>query len=236
MKKDKIRISYFSRACENRTILGVGEMSVVSFVIGAEVHKTSIVEMVKEMLPEHEFHTYKAAFIDDLFEANKDSELVILDLEARISLREVMRFYKNTDTKVAVILPDSEAEEIETYSPFNLVGFFIVDMDIHEFADGINYMLKDTIYFHPRIAEIMYKNYKQLLYKEIQRPEGFLTRREWEILAELVNGFQNDEIAENLAISDKTVKNHITSILRKLDVKDRTNAVLMALRERWFYL
>lgn len=211
-------------------------MSIVSFVIGAEVHKTSVVEMVKEMLTEHEFHIYKAAFIDDLFEAKKDSELVILDLEARISLREVMRFYKNTDTKVAVILPDSEVEEIEAFSPFNLAGFFIVDMDIHEFADGISYMLKDITYFHPRIATILYKNYKQLLYKEIRRPENFLTRREWEILAELVKGFQNDEIAENLAISDKTVKNHITSILRKLSVKDRTNAVLMALREKWFYL
>ena len=211
-------------------------MSIVSFVIGAEVHKTSIVEMVKEMLPDHEFNIYKAAFIDDLFEAKKDSELVILDLEARISLREVMRFYKNTDTKVALILPDSEAEEIETYSQFKLAGFFVVDMDIHEFADGISYMLKGVTYFHPRIAAILYKNYKQLLYKEIQRPENYLTRREWEILAELVNGFQNDEIAENLAISDKTVKNHITSILRKLDVKDRTNAVLMALREKWFYL
>ncbi|MCF3943840.1 LuxR C-terminal-related transcriptional regulator [Oceanobacillus sp. APA_J-2(6-2)] len=71
---------------------------------------------------------------------------------------------------------------------------------------------------------------------DVQRPIGLLTRREWEVLGELIQGCQNEEIAMNLNISDKTVKNHITSILSKLRVKDRTNAVLLALRERWFYL
>lgn len=218
--------------------IGVGDwMSIVSFVMGAEVHKTSIVDIVKEQLPEHEVHMYKAVFIDDLFEEkNRESDIVILDLEARISLREVSRFYKNSNTKIAVILPNSELEDIEAYSQFDLAGFFSIDMHIHEFVDGINYMLKDVIYLHPLISEVLFKKYNQLLYKEVQRPEGLLTRREWEVLEELVRGGQNEQIAVNLDISDKTVKNHITSILGKLGVKDRTNAVLMALQKRWFYL
>ncbi|MBN6205026.1 response regulator transcription factor [Ralstonia pickettii] len=97
-------------------------------------------------------------------------------------------------------------------------------------------MLKHITYVHPRVADKIYKNYKQLLYKEVSRPIDLLTRREWEVLGELVKGYQNEEIAENLSISDKTVKNHITSILGKLGVRDRTKAVLLALHERWFYL
>ena len=83
---------------------------------------------------------------------------------------------------------------------------------------------------------MIYDKYRQVTQGETRRPIGLLTRREWEVLGELVKGYQNEEIARNLNISDKTVKNHITSILGKLDVKDRTNAVLLALKERWFYL
>lgn len=211
-------------------------MGVISFVMGTEVHKTSIVDMVSEMLPEYKIYNYKAAFIDDLFRASEASDLIILDLEAHISLREVIRHYRYSDTKIAVILPDSEIEEINDYLRFSLAGFFSVDMNVHEIADGIKYMLKHITYVHPRVADKIYKNYKQLLYKEVSRPLDLLTRREWEVLGELVKGYQNEEIAENLSISDKTVKNHITSILGKLGVKDRTKAVLLALRERWFYL
>ncbi|WP_405098504.1 LuxR C-terminal-related transcriptional regulator [Oceanobacillus sp. FSL H7-0719] len=211
-------------------------MGIISFVMGTEVHKTSIVDMVSEMLPEHKVIHYKNAFIDDLFQSNESSDLIVLDLEAHISLREVIRNYRYSNTKIAVILPESEIAEIDDYMRFSLMGFFSVNMDVHEIADGIKYMLNDITYVHPRVAAKLYENYKQLFYKEVNRPIDLLTRREWEVLGELIKGYQNEEIAVNLSISDKTVKNHITSILAKLGVKDRTNAVLLALHERWFYL
>ncbi|MCM3742033.1 response regulator transcription factor [Oceanobacillus luteolus] len=211
-------------------------MSVISFVMGAEVHKETVVEMVKEMLPDHELHVYNAAFIDDLFQAKTDSDLVILDLEAHISVREVVRNYRFADTKVAVILPDSEVNAIDDYTHFDLVGFFSVGMSVEELVDGIKYIQRGITYVHPIISNVIYDKYKQVSQGEVRRPIGLLTRREWEVLGELVKGCQNEEIAVNLDISDKTVKNHITSILGKLEVKDRTNAVLLALKERWFYL
>lgn len=211
-------------------------MNVISFVMGTEVHKETILEMVKEYLQDDEIYVYKAAFIDDLFEAPRDSDLVILDMEACISLRKVTRFYRFTDTKIAVILPDSEVKVINNYVHYNLVGIFSVDMSVQEFVQGIEYILGGKTYIHPLIASVLFEKYRQVVKGDIHRPIGLLTRREWEILGELVQGFQNGEIAANLDISDKTVKNHITSILSKLGVKDRTNAVLLALRERWFYL
>lgn len=59
---------------------------------------------------------------------------------------------------------------------------------------------------------------------------GALTEREMDILEQIVNGLSNAEIGEELFISEKTVKNHITNILRKLGLTDRTQAAVYALR------
>jgi DNA-binding NarL/FixJ family response regulator len=63
--------------------------------------------------------------------------------------------------------------------------------------------------------------------------ESPLSSREMEILENIARGNSNKEIAKILKISDQTVKNHITSILKKLDVNDRTAAVVYALRKKW---
>lgn len=63
-----------------------------------------------------------------------------------------------------------------------------------------------------------------------------LSAREMEILQHAARGSSNKEIARTLQISQQTVKNHISSILRKLDVKDRTEAAVYALRHGWIRL
>ena len=60
-----------------------------------------------------------------------------------------------------------------------------------------------------------------------------LTGRETEILSYIANGHQNKQVALKLGISEQTIKNHISSILRKLDVNDRTQAVVMAMQHGW---
>ena len=66
-----------------------------------------------------------------------------------------------------------------------------------------------------------------------RRPEVSLSGRELQILELAAGGLSNREIAGELDITEQTVKNHITSILRKLDVNDRTHAVTVALRKGW---
>ncbi|MCP4601183.1 MAG: response regulator transcription factor, partial [Proteobacteria bacterium] len=63
-----------------------------------------------------------------------------------------------------------------------------------------------------------------------------LSPRETEILRLITRGLSNKEVAYTLGISHQTVKNHMTSILRKLDVEDRTQAAVLALRKGWVRL
>jgi DNA-binding NarL/FixJ family response regulator len=63
-----------------------------------------------------------------------------------------------------------------------------------------------------------------------------LSEREMEILAGVAEGCSNKEIGRRCGISDQTVKNHLTAVLRKLGVTDRTEAVVIALRNRWLKL
>ena len=73
-------------------------------------------------------------------------------------------------------------------------------------------------------------------YSELGDPYEHLSKREMEVLAQLTRGLSNKEIANELGISHQTVKNHVTSILRKLGVEDRTQATLYALRRGWVRL
>lgn len=73
-------------------------------------------------------------------------------------------------------------------------------------------------------------------YSEFSDTYEPLSKREMEVLGQLTKGMSNKEIATALGISHQTVKNHVTSILRKLNVEDRTQATLYALKRGWVRL
>jgi two-component system, NarL family, response regulator DegU len=69
--------------------------------------------------------------------------------------------------------------------------------------------------------------------QEVRLPLHLLTRRECEVLQLLADGKSNRGIGEALFISEKTVKNHVSNILQKMNVNDRTQAVVMAIKNGW---
>jgi RNA polymerase sigma factor (sigma-70 family) len=91
---------------------------------------------------------------------------------------------------------------------------------------------------HPFVASRVLDQFRELARIDQNADSVFspLTPREVEILDCVARGNSNKEIASILGISDQTVKNHITSILRKLQVNDRTQAVIYALRHGWIKL
>ena len=73
-------------------------------------------------------------------------------------------------------------------------------------------------------------------YSDPGEPYYPLSGREMEVLTNVTKGMSNKEIAKTMGISHQTVKNHVTSILRKLGVEDRTQAAIYALRRGWVRL
>ncbi|HUG16090.1 MAG TPA: response regulator transcription factor, partial [Thermomicrobiales bacterium] len=100
------------------------------------------------------------------------------------------------------------------------------------------YLINENVLSHPFVASRVLDQFRELARIDQQSESVFspLTPREVEILDCVARGNSNKEIASLLGISDQTVKNHITSILRKLQVNDRTQAVIYALRHGWIKL
>jgi DNA-binding NarL/FixJ family response regulator len=109
---------------------------------------------------------------------------------------------------------------------------------VREVSKG-NYVVNDAILAKPQVATWLLNQFEQM---PITGTEGAefafqpLSSREMEILTCITRGKSNKEIAQQLGISRQTVKNHMTSILRKLAVNDRTQAAVYALRRGWIRL
>lgn len=98
-----------------------------------------------------------------------------------------------------------------------------------------DYLINDSVLARPQVASRVLKQFRELTAAAAEAEPLYvpLSAREVEILDYIARGNSNKEIARALKISDQTVKNHITSILRKLQVNDRTQAVVYALRHGW---
>ncbi len=102
------------------------------------------------------------------------------------------------------------------------------------------YVINDVVLEEPRVASRVLTQFRNLPQAVSATPEAPdfpiftpLSDREIEVLERIAAGGSNKEIADSLGISTQTVKNHISSILRKLSLNDRTQAVLFALRRGW---
>ena len=102
------------------------------------------------------------------------------------------------------------------------VGYLTKDSSIGEVIMAIRLAANGDRPMSPRLAAAMLD--------EARQDDGVVSHREEEVLQLIADGFGTNEIAEKLFISQKTVKNHLASIYAKLDARDRTQAVLRAVR------
>jgi DNA-binding NarL/FixJ family response regulator len=108
---------------------------------------------------------------------------------------------------------------------------------LKEVAAG-RYVIQDRVFNQKEFVHWLDEQMEQArhLYSEPGSPFHPLSDREMEVLSCVVKGKSNKEIAASLGISHQTVKNHVTSILRKFNVEDRTQAVVYALKHGWVSL
>ncbi len=120
-----------------------------------------------------------------------------------------------------------EDEEVVDMVKAGVSAYVLKDVAGSELIDTINRVMQGEVVIHPRVANRLVR---ELARNEKKNKDLRLTKRESDVLALLVKGHSNKEMAEAMFISEKTVKNHLTSIFRKLGVKDRTQAAVYALK------
>ncbi|MBP8820360.1 MAG: response regulator transcription factor, partial [Syntrophomonadaceae bacterium] len=120
-----------------------------------------------------------------------------------------------------------EDEEVVDMVKAGVSAYVLKDVAGSELIDTINRVMQGEVVIHPRVANRLVR---ELSRNEKKKNDVRLTKRESDVLSLLVKGHSNKEMADAMFISEKTVKNHLTSIFRKLGVKDRTQAAVYALK------
>lgn len=156
---------------------------------------------------------------------------------------EVLRSIKHIQPRTSVIIITDQEDEEDLFRAIKLgaAAYFLKDVDPTVLVDAVRrvsqgeYLINDNVLARPLLASRVLKSFRELAVGEPGTEPLFvpLSAREVEVLDYIAKGNSNKEIARVLKISDQTVKNHITSILRKLAVNDRTQAVVYALRKGW---
>ncbi|MFD2828887.1 response regulator [Corticicoccus populi] len=154
-------------------------------------------------------------------------DLVLLDLVMpEMDGIELTRKIKVDFPKVKVLVLSSYTSEeyIRPVFAARADGYIIKEMEADELVDSITAVIKGERVIHPNILEIIDSE------GEMPHEKNALSAREIEVLKEIVKGKSNKEIGETLFVSEKTVKTHVSHILNKLEVSDRTQAVIYAIK------
>ena len=109
-------------------------------------------------------------------------------------------------------------------------GYLLKDVSLEDLTDAIRVVAQGGSMIRPAVTERVLRGLEHVRRDfEALSPPDPLTKREVEVLRLMAGGYSNREIAEALGTAEGTVKNHASSILSKLGVRDRTRAVLKAL-------
>lgn len=176
---------------------------------------------------------------------NPDVALIDASLTSADSL-DLARQMRHLAPRMAVIIltPSEDEERLFQSIKVGAAAYYTRTISKEELMNAVRkvsngeYLINDTVLLSkPQLASRVLKSFRELTIeeedpttKDLYSP---LSGREVEILDYIARGNSNKEIAKSLKISDQTVKNHITSILKKLSVNDRTAAVVHALRYGW---
>ncbi|WP_458411841.1 response regulator [Schinkia sp. CFF1] len=152
---------------------------------------------------------------------------------------------KFPDVKVLIL----SIHDDETYVTHALKtgarGYLLKEMDADALVEAVKVVADGGSYLHPKVTHNLVNEYRRLAAGdggqsngtlkdvEYRKPLHILTRRECEVLQMLADGKSNRNIGEALYISEKTVKNHVSNILQKMNVNDRTQAVVVAIKNGW---
>jgi len=187
-------------------------------------------------------------FIENIYEAesaetaldivdSSDINLVIMDLGLPgmdgIEATGIIKS-KNKEIKVVVLTSHNDVQEVLNSLKAGANAYCSKEINPTRLTQVVQSVLDGASWFDPSIAHIVLEAAAKSQQKEAPKPEKDygLTSRETQILKLITEGYSNNEIANQLFVSINTTKAHVASILQKLEVDDRLQAALKALKER----
>ena len=132
-------------------------------------------------------------------------------------------------TRILVLTSFADDDKVFAAVKAGAAGYLLKDVNHADLADGIRTVHRGEALLHPTVAA---KLMREFATGRRDSPRDHLTEREMEVLRLLAKGMSNKEIAGELSVSEKTVKSHVSNVLQKLHLADRTQAALYAVRER----
>ena len=135
---------------------------------------------------------------------------------------------KKIKVKVLILTVHNEIEYLIKAIDLGIDGYMLKDSDSNELKKAINAVVSGETFIQPSLVPLL--NSKLVDKNEDREKLKLLTRREHDVLKLLAVGMYNKEIAIKLDISERTVKNHVSNIFKKIGVTDRTQAAVFAIR------
>ena len=187
-------------------------------------------------------------FIENIFEAesaevgleiqeNNKIDLIIMDLglpgmdgiEATKRAKSL-----NSEVRVVVLTSHNDVQEVLNSLKAGANAYCSKEINPKRLTEVVQSVLDGASWFDPSIAHIVLEAASKVQQQDDVKPEKDygLTSRETQILKLITEGYSNNEIANQLFVSINTTKAHVASILQKLEVDDRLQAALKALKER----
>lgn len=159
-------------------------------------------------------------------------DVILLDINMpKINGIEVLRRAKDlgVESKIIMLTIHDDKEYLQETIKIGANGYVLKDSDADGLIKAIKDVAKGKTYIQPSIATLLVEGINEKD-DEISMKIASLTKREYEVLTVIAEGLNNREIAERLFISEKTVKNHVSNIFRKLEVSDRIQAAIFAFK------
>lgn len=145
---------------------------------------------------------------------------------------EVLEYIKQNKipVKVLILTVHNEVEYLLKAVDIGIDGYLLKDSSYDDLKEAIDVIISGNTYIQPSLLPALNESMED--YALDKEKIEWLTKRELDVLRLISKGCSNKKISDELTISERTVKNHISHIFRKIDVEDRTQAAVFAIRNK----